>query len=146
MKNSLLALTCALALLSSSCSEGEVSAKDAMDKVGQAAGDMASKVKDIDLSALSPEAAKAKVSEWSTELGNKLGEIKDKASAESIVKSFQPVADKLAQAKQMLGDKMPSMEALKTKVNELKQKFAGDKSVMDVLEPLIDKLQTLFQG
>jgi hypothetical protein len=99
----------------------------------------------IDLSAASPEALKAKLGPAVESLSATLGEIKDQASAENIKKALEPMIAKLSQAKQALGQELPSSEELAARLDALEAKFQGNEAVMKVLKPLIDKLRQLLQ-
>ena len=136
---------CLLPLVFTSCGEAKVQASNAADKVAETAGDLVNSVKDLDLSKLAPEAMAEKGGELIKGLGEKLGEVKDKASAEKISGALAPVVDKLADMKDLLADKMPSMDSLKSIVTGLKDKFSGDSGIMAALKPLLDKFTALFQ-
>ncbi len=134
-----------------SCGEG-VSASDITDKakgaVEQGKDAVAKGVdafKDMDLSKLGPDQIKAAAGEMMASFTSKLGDIKDKATAENVSEMLAPIADKLVKAKDLLKDKMPSMDGLKSAVDGLKEKFSGDSGVMDALKPLMDKLSELMK-
>lgn len=77
-------------------------------------------------------------------LAESLGSVKDLASAEALKEKAGPMVDMLSKAKAALGDKMPSMDAVKTAVDALKSKFSGDNAIMDALKPIMEKLTGLM--
>ena len=137
---------CGLVALSS-CSKEEVEAKmnEVADKAGESLGDLASELKDIDLSALSPDAIKEKAGTVVESLSTKLGEIKDQASAVDLSEKAEPLVGALGKMKDVLGENMPDMSTLSKVVDDLKAKFSGDNGIMEALKPLFEKLQALFQ-
>jgi hypothetical protein len=134
-----LVLPLALTLsLCASCGETKAHTDAAIDKVAAAA-------KEIDLSKLTPEAMMDKVKSLSADISKKFAEIKDQASAKDVVAKLDPLVDQLKQLKNALGAKMPDMTSLKTAAQELKTKFANNQAVTDVIKPLLDKIQSMFQ-
>lgn len=136
-----LALSALVAL--SACSREEVEAK--MDQAHAQASAALEDLENLDLSALSPEALQAKAGQVGEYLSDKLEEIDDQASAERVKTTIQPYVDKLVQMKDAIGERMPDMSSLSDTVDDLKARFADNESVMSVLQPLIDKLQALFE-
>lgn len=124
--------------------DGDVKASDVVANGKAAVGKMAD-----DLGNLSVDELKAKVSNVSKDLSQKLSqsfdEIKDKASALDVKQAVEPMVEQLSKLEAMLGEKMPSMESLRGALEELKTKFAGKEDIMEVLRPLIDKLQALLR-
>lgn len=147
MMNRTLIPAFSLCLLFTGCGEeGSDPLAAAKNTVGDAAGKMEGALGDltnIDLSSLSGDALKSKVGEMGTALTDKLGGIKDLASAESIKESIMPLLDKLTDAKGLLGDNMPDLSSLKDAAIKLKDKFAGDQGIMDAIKPLLDKITAL---
>lgn len=117
--------------------DGDVKASDIMDSSKAA-------LEDLDLGSLSVDGMKDKVGELAGMLGSKLEGIKDEAGAIDVTKAVEPVVDQLSKLKGALGDNMPSMDQLKGVIDGLKTKFGGDDSIMKVLQPLIEKLQSLL--
>lgn len=136
-----LALSVLVAL--TACSREEVEAK--MDQAHAQASAALEELENLDLSALSPEALQARAAEVGEYLSDKLEEIDDQASAERVKTTIQPYVDKLVQMKDAIGERMPDMSSLSETVDDLKARFADNESVMSVLQPLIDKLQALFE-
>ena len=99
--------------------------------------------KTSDLSKLSPEALKTKATEVTAEISKELAAVKDSATAKALVAKYQTVVDELNKAKTTLMSQTVDMSALRKSVDDTVAKFSGNKEVMDVLQPLIDKLRTL---
>lgn len=121
--------------------DGDVKASDVVASGKDALG----KIEDLDVSKLSVDGMKAKVGELTAALSKSFETIKDEASAIDVEKSVEPMIDSLRTLKDSLGAQMPSMDSLKATVDQLKMKFAGNESVMKVLQPLLDKLQQLLR-
>lgn len=139
-KLTLAALLFPALMLVPACSVEEVEAK------GNKAQSMAKDAIDsIDFSALSPDALKAKYDEFSGVVTKELATINDAATAENAKKVMEPVVDGLTKMKKALGDKMPSMDSMKSTFDNAKTKFADNPEVMKVLQPTIDKLKALFE-
>ena len=132
MKNlkTLAALALASPLFLGACSSEDVQA--AVDKA-----------QNFDVSSLSIEDMTSTFSDISGQLTEKLGSITDLASAEKMKEQVGPLLDKAVALKDALGDKMPSMESLSGIAQQLKDKFSGDSAIMDVLKPIMEKLQSL---
>ena len=135
MKNRFLAvLGLGLTVLFSACSAEDVENMTA--KAKDAAGS-------LNLDNFTPESAKEKVSEIMTDLTGKLGEIKDEASATSVVEKLKPMLQNLEQLKGFLADKMPDMSALKDAAANLTSKFSSNESIMKIVQPLLDQIKNL---
>ncbi|MEM7311422.1 MAG: hypothetical protein AAF682_32455 [Planctomycetota bacterium] len=131
----LLASLCILPL--TACGEGGVEASELMEKGQEALGE-------LDLSALSPEAMTEKAGELLGGVTSKFDEIKDVASAENVKSELEPMLGQIAKLKDVLGDKMPNLDSLKTAADDLMSKFGGDTEIMKVLQPVIDKIKTML--
>lgn len=147
MKRFILPLS--LILLLGSCSEeSTVAAKEALNKAGEAAEaaatSLSEKFKDVDWSALAPEKLKEMGGEAATAITTKLGEIQDSATAEKVADAVRPMLESAGSALKSLGDKLPNRAELKTKVDELKTKYADDEGVMKHLEPVLAKLSEIL--
>ncbi len=142
------ALSVAVCLFAVGCGEENketmASAKDSLSAAAGKLSEAAGELKNLDLGALSGDALEEKASELKGMLADKLSDIKDQASAESARDMLNPILDKLEQAKKMLNDKMPNMDAVKNAANQLKEKFAGDQGVLKVLQPLLDRINALM--
>ncbi|WP_145198015.1 hypothetical protein [Planctomycetes bacterium Poly30] len=115
-------------------------AKGAMDKAGDMMGDL----KNMDLSSLSMDAIKEKAGQLTSTMTEKLGSIKDVATAEKFKETFGGAADMLSNMKDKLGASLPGMDSLKSAVENLKSQFGADSKVMEVLKPMLEKLSNLF--
>ena len=62
-----------------------------------------------------------------------------------FVAKLDPVIEKLKSAKDMIGERMPSMEQLKQSARDLEQRVAGDEGLRGIVQPLLDKIDSLFQ-
>ena len=131
--------------LAGACSRAEVEAKANQAAAAAVASleALQRELDEIDLSAVSPEALKAKLGTAVESLSATLGEIKDQATAENIKEAVEPLVAKLSEAKQALGEELPSREELQAELEELKVRFKDNAAVQKVLQPLIDKLQEL---
>ncbi len=107
-------------------------AKEMADKAGDALGD-------FDLSAATPDAIKEVASKSMATITEKLGSIKDLASAEAFTKQYGPMVEKLSAMKKSLGAALPGADALKSALSGLKL----DGKVMEMVKPVIDKLTSL---
>jgi hypothetical protein len=121
-----------------SCGEGDVKASDVVAGASGAA-------EGLDLSKLSPEAMKNKVGELGQTVATKLDEIKDLASAESARAMLDPIAAQLGTLEQSLGANMPALASLQTAIDGITQRLGGDAKIMEVLQPLLDKLTALMR-
>lgn len=132
-------------LLAGACSRAEVEAKANQAAAAAVASleALQRELDEIDLSAVSPEALKAKLGTAVESLSATLGEIKDQATAENIKEAVEPIVAKLSEAKEALGEELPSREELQAELEELKVRFKDNAAVQKVLQPLIDKLQEL---
>ncbi len=141
MKYLLLAL-CALPVLAalSACSAEEVEAKTA-ELESAAEGALA------EFESLSLDKAKEKLQALSTRVTKQLAAVKDGPTAERAKQQLEPTVAALGKLKSALGEKMerlPSMEAVKLELEKFRDEFANNEAVMNVLQPLIDKLQNLL--
>ena len=145
-----------LAVLAFGACDSKVSASDVKNAAGDAvesAKDAVSNLKDIDLAELtpdalkelSPEKLKEKMGGLSEGIATKLSEVKDAATAENAAKMLEPIVDKLASAKEMLGDKMPDMAGLKDAASNFMTKFADNEGIMGALKGVLDKIMAMFQ-
>jgi hypothetical protein len=136
----------ALAALAA-CSKAEVEAK--MDKAAENASATFDSLKrefeEIDLSGLSPEALKAKANAAAEALSEKLDEIDSPETAEKVKRAVEPVVDFLNRVKTAIGERMPSMDELQAEVEELRTRIQNDERVRKVLDPLLEKLDRLFE-
>ena len=137
-----------LLVFGTACSGDEVEGKvkDLADSAAEAGSGLMDSLKELDVSKLgdlAPEKLTEMASGAVSSIGEQLGSIKDLADVESMKESLMPMLDKLGSLKDALGDKMPSMESLTSAVTGLKEKFAGDASILEALQPLLDKLQGL---
>lgn len=132
-------------VLASACSREEVEAKanQAAEAASASLEALEKELDGIDLSAVSPEALKAKLGTAVESLSATLGEIKDQATAENFKAALEPVVAKLSEAKHALGEELPSREELQAELEELKVRFKDNAAVQKVLQPLIDKLHEL---
>lgn len=145
MKLHPLLLALPLALAATSCDEAKVHASEALEKGSQAMQKLAQEVRDIDWSALQPEAIVAKGKEIAGDVAQRLGEIRDSESASKLVDQLTPVVDKLQKAKEILGDKMPTMSQLQEAARKLEERVAGDEGLKGAVQPLLERLEKLFQ-
>lgn len=134
--------------LAPACSGDEAQAKvgDLADSAMEAGSGMLDSIKDLDVSdlgSMSADKVKEMFSGASGSIAETLGGISDVASAEKAKDMIAPMLDKLGSMKDMLGDNMPSMDSLKGAISGLTEKFSGDNSIMSVLQPILDKLQSL---
>lgn len=145
-------LSLALALpMISSCGEavdaasgaGDAAAAATKDMAGKA-GDMMSGLKDIDVGGLSMDVIKEKAAAATAAMTEKLGSIKDVATAENFKETFGGTIAKLIEMKEKLGANLPGTDALMGAVEKLKSSFGADTKVMEVLKPLMEKMSTLF--
>jgi hypothetical protein len=138
----------ALAFLASlaACSRAEVEAK--MDKAAENASatldSLEQELEELDLSGLSPEALGQKAKDAAAALSRKLDEINSPETAEKVKRAVEPVVDFLGRAKTAIGERMPSMDELQAEVEALKERIANDERVKQVLDPLLEKLDRLF--
>ena len=137
-----------LLVFGTACSGDEVEGKvkDLADSAAEAGSGLMDSLKELDVSKLgdlAPEKLTEMASGAVSSIGEQLGSIKDLADVESMKESLMPMLDKLGSLKDALGDKMPSMESLTSAVTGLKEKFAGDASILEALQPVLDKLQGL---
>lgn len=137
--------TCVLLALATltlgACSESDAAAiKDsthgAMDSAHTA-------LKDVDLSKLSPDALGEKAKDVFNDLTDELAQIKDSQTAKDVVAKFQPAVDQLSNFGTTLAGKFDA-SSIKAAVDNVVAKFKDNPAVMNVLQPLIDKLRTLF--
>ena len=147
----------ALGLLAG-CEKAESNAQDIADAAGDEAGDLANAAEalmgkgaealgslaDIDLAGMSPEKLKETGGEMISGLASQLGSISDLASAEKISEAAGPLIEKLGSLKGMLGDNLPDMSQLSEAVSGLASKFADKEDVMNVLQPMIDKIKGMI--
>jgi hypothetical protein len=109
----------------------------------EAASKKASETYD-DLSKLTPEAAKEKVTSLVDQATTKLSTIKDAASAENVQKEISPLLDQLSQLKTSLGSNL-DLSSLEKAVKDVIAKFTSDPGVAKALQPLLDKIQGLMK-
>ena len=112
------------------------------DEVSAATKSAASK---MDVSKLTPEAMKAEGSKLINEITAKLGSIKDLPSAESVKKQLEPMISSLATLKEKLGVGSLDFSSLKSAISDVTAKFGSDTKIMEVLKPVLDKLQGLLK-
>ena len=145
MKRLITLLLVPILTLTSACSGDEIQGK--MKDMADAGGSMMESLGDIDVSnlaSMSTDKVKEMFSGATSSIAEQLTAVKDLADAESLKEKVGPMLDKLISMKDVLGDKMPSMDSLSSAVSGLKEKFAGDSGIMGVLQPLLDKLQSLM--
>jgi hypothetical protein len=99
--------------------------------------------KPTDLSKMTPDEMKAKATELTTQISKDLAAVKDSAGAKAFVTKMQPAVDELAKAKSSLMAQQFDMSALKLSVDDAIARFSANKDVMDVLQPMLDKLDAL---
>jgi ABC-type transporter Mla subunit MlaD len=97
----------------------------------------------LDVSTMSADEINKDVGGAISDAVKELAKVKDKASADEVVKKLSPILDQLTGFKTTLGDKMPDLSSLKTAAEALKTKFMADQSVQAALKPLLEKLKTL---
>lgn len=135
------ALLAAAALTLGACNESDAAAiKDST----QGAMDSASKaLDDVDLSKLSPDALADKAKSVFNDLKIELEQVKDSQTAKDLVAKFQPVVDQLSNFGTTLAGKFDS-SSIKAAIDNVVAKFKDNPAVINVLQPLIDKLRALF--
>ncbi len=101
-------------------------------------------VDSLDLSKLSPEALGEKAETIVGDLSQQLTNLKDSQGAKDLVAKFQPLVDQLAQAKSTLMSQSVDLSPLKDAVSQVTAKFGSDQETMKVLQPLIDKIKSLW--
>lgn len=138
------ALALAFLLPLTACGDKTVSAESIADAAKSGIDSLGEGLKGIDLSAMKPEAMMEKAGSMMSSLAGSLGSVKDLASAEALKEKAGPVIDMLGKMKSALGDKMPTMDSVKTAVDALKSKFSGDSAIMDALKPMIEKITGLM--
>ena len=145
----ILALTAACALFGACSGDEEADAKgllgDAAGKLDDLAANAKGTLDDLASKAdsLSADELKSSVGDVVGNLTEKLGEVKDKASATEIADGLKGALDSLGSLKSTLGDKMPDLSALGDAATSLKEKFAGKQDVLDALKPLLEQIQNL---
>lgn len=97
-----------------------------------------------EISKLTPEAAKEKVSSLANQAASKLASIKDSATAEKVKQEIEPMLDQLSQLKTTLAGKL-DLSSLEKAVKDVMAKFTSDPGVMKALQPLLDKVQGLMK-
>lgn len=150
--NTKLFLSLALALpMVASCGDAVDAASKAGDSATAAAkgamgkaGEMVDGLKDLDLSSLSMDAIKEKAGQVTSTMTEKLGSIKDAATAENFKETFDGAVSTLSAMKDKLGASLPGTDALKDAVEKLKSSFGEDSKVMEILKPMLEKMTGLF--
>lgn len=129
-----------------SCGEAVDAASNAGDAAASAAGDLADKagdlmssLKDIDVSSLGVDKIKDMAGQATGAITEKLGAIKDVDAAQAFKDNMGPVIDKLVAMKDKLGAALPGTEGLKNAITN----FSGDGKIMEILQPIMDKLKSL---
>ena len=113
-------------------------------RLGDAADRVGDRLSDLDLSGLTPQALRDHAENMVSNVSDKLGEIRDTESATRIRDELQPTIDKLAEIKGKLAAELPDSTTLSNAVADLKERFADQPAVMQVLTPLIAKIETLL--
>ncbi len=124
--------------LFAACNKAESAAADIKNQTKSA-------VEQLDITKLSGDALKNKVSSTFTELTTSLGNIKDEVSAKDLVAKFGPAIDSLSGMKSKLAGMMPDSSVLTKAISSVTEKFKGNDAVMKVLQPLLDKIGALLK-
>lgn len=140
MQRSTLLTVLLAALALSACGEAagkeasvvQAASKDALDKIHQA-------LESLDLSELTPEAAKEKVQQLLDRAGAALAEAKDSEMVQQAIAALEALLDRLSQLRQTAATKI-DVQRLQTGVQEQIQRFHDDPRVQSALKTLQEKL------
>lgn len=143
MKRVLLPLLLLLPV-TTSCGDAVDAAEGAAGALKEAAAAAVEKAKNIDVSNMTPDALKDAGGDLMSAIGKQLSSIKDKADVDALKSNLEPIVDKLTAVKDKLGAKLPNSDELKGIVDDVKSKFANDGAVMESLQPMLEKVQSLF--
>ena len=129
----------ALGLSLAACDQAKEKGAGVVEAASQKASDAYG-----ELSKLTPEAAKEKVSSLANQAASKLSSIKDSATAEKVKQEIEPMLDQLAQLEATLAEKL-DLSSLEKAVEDVMARFTSDPGVMKALQPLLDKIQKLMK-
>lgn len=132
------------------CSEDSVeAAKSAagktIDGVAGAANKVADNVRDIDLSALSAAELRKKASwvlNWSAD---QLEKVRTSEGAEKAARAVDQVLDAAGGLLEKAADQLPEKQQLRARIEDVRQRHAGDSQVMQALDPVLERLSRLLE-
>ena len=132
-----------LALVISSCGDSSQSTADVVQAASKAAADsIQHAIESLDLSQMTPEAAKAKVQELLDRAGQALAEAKDSEMVQQAIAVLEALLDRLKQLGHSLAAN-EDVQRLQAGVQEQIQRFRDDPRVQGALKTLQEKLSQL---